>query len=46
MYATGAPVTFADRAAIERILTDTAASKHGIRSLLHAVVQSALFWNK
>ncbi len=46
VYATGAPVSFADRAAVERILADTAATKHGIRTMLHAVVQSEIFRNK
>jgi len=46
VYATGAPVAFSDRAAVDRILADTAGSKHGIRSLVHAVVQSELFLRK
>ncbi len=46
VYATGAPVSFSDRAAVERILADTAATKHGIRTMLHAVVQSEIFRNK
>jgi hypothetical protein len=45
-YATGAPVDFADRAAVERILADTKARDHGLRSLVHAVVQSPMFLNK
>ena len=43
VYATGAPVSFADRAVVEGILTNTAGTKHGVKSLLHAVVQSELF---
>jgi hypothetical protein len=46
IYATGAPVRFADRAAIERILQGTKAGGHGVRALVHGVVQSELFLNK
>ena len=46
VYATGTPVSFADRDAIDQILTDTAGKKHGIRSILHAVIQSELFMSK
>lgn len=46
VYATGTPVTFADRATVEHILVGTAATKHGIRSLVHALVQSVIFRNK
>ena len=46
LYATGAEVDFADRAVIEQIVRDTKASHHGLRSLLHAVVQSPLFLEK
>ena len=45
-YATGAPVDFADRAVVEQILADTKARDHGLRSLVHAVVQSSLFLAK
>ena len=41
-YATGAPVSFSDRAEVESIL-DQCAPDYGIRSLLHGVVQSSLF---
>jgi hypothetical protein len=43
VYATGAPVRFTDRPAVERILADTRASGHGLRSLVHALVQSEPF---
>lgn len=46
VYATGTPVSFADRDVIDQILTDTAGKKHGIRSILHAVIQSELFMSK
>lgn len=42
-YATGTPVSFADRAEIERIVASTRANDHGFRSLIHAVVGSQLF---
>jgi hypothetical protein len=45
-YATGAPVGFADRAAVERVLDRTAAGRHGLRSLLHEIVASTLFQTK
>lgn len=44
LYATGAPVRFSDRAAVERILAK--AKGHGLRSLIHGIVQSELFLNK
>jgi hypothetical protein len=45
-YATGASVSFADRAAIAAILEKTQAGEHGLRSLIHELVQSELFRNK
>ena len=45
-YATGAPISFADRAEIERIVETTRDKDHGLRSLIHAVVQSPLFHSK
>jgi hypothetical protein len=45
-YATGTPVTFADRAAVERILDATEKEKFGLRSLLHAVIENDLFTHK
>ncbi len=46
VYATGAPVRFADRAAIEQVLQRASSSHYGVRSLVHEVVQSELFLNK
>ena len=46
VYATGAPVRFSDRAPIEQILQRASRSQYGVRSLIHAVVQSELFLNK
>jgi len=45
-YATGAPVRFSDRAEVEAMLARTRPGGHGVRSLLHAVVQSRLFRHK
>lgn len=42
-YATGAGISFADRAAIEAMLASTKATGYGLRSLIHAVVQSDQF---
>jgi hypothetical protein len=46
VYATGTPVRFGDRAAVERILDSTASGGFGTRSLVHAIVQSELFRSK
>lgn len=43
VYSTGAPVSFADRDAVEQILDQAAPSEYGVRSLIHAVIQSTLF---
>jgi hypothetical protein len=45
-YATGAPVEFADRRAVEAVLDKTADSRYGVRSLIHEIVQSPLFQSK
>lgn len=45
-YATGAEVSFADRSAVDSILASTQSSGHGLRSLIHAVIQSDLFLHK
>ncbi|HSJ04041.1 MAG TPA: DUF1592 domain-containing protein, partial [Verrucomicrobium sp.] len=45
-YATGAPVRFGDRAVVERILKDTEANGHGVRSLIQALVATDLFQSK
>ena len=46
VYATGAPVRFSDRAAIEQILARAKSHDYGVRSLVHQIVQSELFRNK
>ncbi len=46
VYATGAPIRFADREPIEEILERASSSHYGVRSLVHEVVQSELFRNK
>ncbi len=46
VFATGAPVRFGDRAAVEHILQRAAASHYGVRTLIHGLVQSDLFLNK
>src|SRR5262245_32976550 len=46
VYATGAPTRFSDRAAIEQILEQTKADQYGVRSLVHAIVESEIFLNK
>ncbi len=45
-YATGAPPTRLDQPAIESIVTAAAKNNHGLRSLVHGVVQSELFRSK
>ncbi len=45
-YATGAPVRFSDRPAIEAILQKASAHRYGVRALVHEIVQSELFLNK
>jgi hypothetical protein len=46
VYATGAPVRFADREQIERILERASGSHYGVRSLIQQLVQSDLFLQK
>lgn len=46
VFATGAPIRFGDRAAVEEILEHTASSHYGVRDLVHGIVQSPLFLNK
>ncbi|WP_372716026.1 DUF1592 domain-containing protein [Novipirellula sp.] len=43
VYSTGATTTFADRSAIEEIVARTEVEQFGVRSIIHAVVQSELF---
>jgi hypothetical protein len=46
VYGTGAPISFADREAIEAIVNEAAKENYGFRSILYAVVSSPLFLNK
>lgn len=46
VFGTGAPVSFSDRKAVESILDEAKAEGYGVRSLIHAVVQSDLFRTK
>jgi len=46
IYATGAPVGFADRAEVERILDAAEGDDYGLRTIIHEIVQSDLFTHK
>ena len=46
VYGTGAPIHFADRQEINKIIQQTADSEYGLRSLLHAAITSDLFLTK
>ncbi len=46
VYATGAPVRFSDRPALEAIVDATSDGHYGVRSLVHSLIQSPLFLNK
>ena len=46
IYATGEPVGFGDRDPVEQILRQSEGTGHGVRSLIHAIVQSELFLRK
>ena len=46
IYATGSPVRFGDRPAIEQMLAATRDDQHGVKSLIHQIVQSPLFQSK
>ena len=43
VYATGAPVSFADRETVEEILDRAAPKEFGVRTLIHEIVQSEVF---
>ncbi len=45
-YSTGAPVGFADRAEVERILDRSAGRDYRVRDLMHEIIQSKLFLQK
>jgi hypothetical protein len=46
LSATGAPVRFSDRPAIDRLMAASKPHGYGVRGLIHGVVQSDLFLNK
>lgn len=46
VYATGAPVRFTDREALERILRRAGAREYGVRTLVEEIVGSELFQTK
>lgn len=46
LYATGAKVRFSDRPEIHRMVEQTHGKQLGIRSIIHAIVQSPLFLQK
>jgi mono/diheme cytochrome c family protein len=46
IYATGAPISFGDRAVIERILDKAGGDNPKLKELLHEVVQSSIFQTK
>jgi len=46
VYATGAPVGFADRDDVSAILEKSRASEFGVRTLIHKIIQSPLFLRK
>jgi hypothetical protein len=46
VYATGAPVGFADRSKVEAILDQAKGGHYGVRELVHGLVSSELFLNK
>jgi hypothetical protein len=46
MYSTGAPVGFADRDAVERILDEAGGNNPGVRALIEATIRSPLLRNK
>ncbi len=45
-YAIGSEPRFSDRAAVDKIVADAAARDYGVRSILHAVIQSPPFLTK
>lgn len=46
VYATGAPVGFADRPKVEALLDRAKEGRYGVRELIHGLVSSELFLNK
>ncbi|MBI3879815.1 MAG: DUF1592 domain-containing protein [Verrucomicrobia bacterium] len=46
VYATGAGIQFADRAAVDGVVGKVKSKNYGLRSIVHEVVQSQVFLNK
>jgi hypothetical protein len=46
VFATGAPIRFGDRVAVEDILKRSESGHYAVRDLLHGIIQSPLFLNK
>jgi hypothetical protein len=46
IFATGAPVSYSDRAKLDKIVEQTASSQYGVRNIVNAIIQSDLFLNK
>ena len=46
VYATGHGIEFADREVVESILKEVRAREYGLRTLIHAIVQSPTFRSK
>jgi hypothetical protein len=46
IFATGAPISYSDRAKLDGILAQAAPHQYGVRSLIDAIIQSDLFLNK
>jgi hypothetical protein len=46
IYATGAPIGYADRPVIEKIVAENRQKGYGVRDLVHQIVESELFLNK
>jgi hypothetical protein len=46
IFATGRPMGFSDRSEIDKLVAQSKAKGHGLRDLIHAVVQSEVFRSK
>jgi len=46
IFATGSPVRFADRPAVETILQRSRESRFGVRRIVHEIIQDPIFQNK
>lgn len=46
VYATGAPISFADRDEVSAILEKSRESSFGVRTIIHEIIQSPLFLHK